>query len=156
MNTLPVVRRLPTGSCETAIIVNTVVFRGGQINILSLYIRCCCGFVINIVLHYFKNIGSRVKWYYGFEIHFPTSLTYRQIQNMEKGNANLGNGHVCRKGETHSHSVSFPGREGQVYEKLDTLLLGDINQSAFLAYETFEGYWRQCDTSIEDFLINFG
>ena len=43
----------------------------------------------------------------------------------------------------------------RVYEKLDTLFLEDINQSAFLAYETFKGYWRQPDTSIEDFLINF-
>ena len=72
-----------------------------------------------------------------------------------------------------SHSVSFSGREGQrscfrvrycgpedgmekVYEKLDTLFLEDINQLVFLAYETFEGYQRQPDTSIEDFLINFG
>ena len=45
---------------------------------------------------------------------------------------------------------------GKVYEKLDTLFLEDINQSAFLANETFEGYRRQPDTSIEDFLINFG
>ena len=43
----------------------------------------------------------------------------------------------------------------KVYEKLDTLFLEDINQSAFLANETFEGYWRQPDTSIEDFLIKF-
>ena len=43
-----------------------------------------------------------------------------------------------------------------VYEKLDTLFLEDINQSAFWAYETFEGYRRQPDASIEDFLINFG
>ena len=31
-----------------------VVVRGGWINILSSYISCCCGFVIDIVLHYFK------------------------------------------------------------------------------------------------------
>ena len=43
----------------------------------------------------------------------------------------------------------------KVYEKLDTLFLEDINQSAFLAYKTFKRYWRQPDTSIEDFLINF-
>ena len=43
----------------------------------------------------------------------------------------------------------------KVYEKLDTIFLEDINQSAFLAYETFEGYRRQPDTLIEDFLINF-
>ena len=44
----------------------------------------------------------------------------------------------------------------RVYEKLDTLFLEDINQSTFLAYETFEGYRKEPDTSIEDFLINFG
>ena len=43
----------------------------------------------------------------------------------------------------------------KVNEKFDTLFLEDINQSAFLAYETFKGYLRQLDTSIEDFLINF-
>ena len=30
----------------------------------------------------------------------------------------------------------------KVYEKLDTLFLEDINKSAFLANETFEGYQR--------------
>ena len=44
----------------------------------------------------------------------------------------------------------------KVFEKLDTLFLEDINQSAFLANETFEGYQRQPDTSTEDFLMNFG
>ena len=44
----------------------------------------------------------------------------------------------------------------KVSEKLDSLFLEDINQSAFLAYETFEGYQRQPDTSIANFLINFG
>ena len=29
----------------------------------------------------------------------------------------------------------------KVYEKLDTFL-EDINQSVFLAYKTFKGYWR--------------
>ena len=43
----------------------------------------------------------------------------------------------------------------KVYEKLDTLFLEDINQSAFLAYKTFKGYLRQPDTSLKDF-INFG
>ena len=43
----------------------------------------------------------------------------------------------------------------KVYKKLDTLFLGDKNQSTFLAYETFKGYRRQPDTSIEAFLINF-
>ena len=67
--------------------------------------------------------------------------------------------------------IVFPSQEGKakeavldiaalnsedMMEKLyDTLFLEDINQSAFLAYETFEGYQRQPDTSIEDFLINF-
>ena len=32
------VRWLPTRSCETVVNVNTVVVRGGQINILSIYI----------------------------------------------------------------------------------------------------------------------
>ena len=41
-------------------------------------------------------------------------------------------------------------------EKLDTLSLEDINQSAFWAYETFESYWRPPRTSLEDFLIDFG
>ena len=44
----------------------------------------------------------------------------------------------------------------KVYEKLDTLFLKDINQSTFLANKTVEGYQRQPDISIEDFLINFG
>ena len=53
--------------------------------------------------------------------------------------------------------AAFNSKDGmeKVYEKLDTLFLEDTNQSAFLAYETFEGYRRQPDTSIEDFLINF-
>ena len=42
----------------------------------------------------------------------------------------------------------------KVYEKLDTLFLED-KLVCFLAYETFEGYQRQPDTSIKDFLINF-
>ena len=43
-----------------------------------------------------------------------------------------------------------------LYEKLDTLFLEDINQSAFQAYKTFESYQRPPGTSLEDFLINFG
>ena len=43
-----------------------------------------------------------------------------------------------------------------LYEKLDTLFLEDINQSAFRAYETFESYRRPPGTSLEDFLIDFG
>ena len=43
----------------------------------------------------------------------------------------------------------------KVNEKHDTLFLEDIKQSKFLAYETFEEYRRQPDTSIEDVLINF-
>ena len=61
MNTLLAVRQLLlTGICEIAIIVNTVVVRGGWINILSPYIHCCCGFVINNVLYYFWiNTGAQ-------------------------------------------------------------------------------------------------
>ena len=43
-----------------------------------------------------------------------------------------------------------------LFEKLDTLFLEDINQSAFRAYETFESYRRPPGTSLEDFLIDFG
>ena len=43
-----------------------------------------------------------------------------------------------------------------LYEKLDTLFLEDINQSAFRANETFEGYQRPPGTSLENFLIDFG
>ena len=43
-----------------------------------------------------------------------------------------------------------------LYEKLDTLFLEDINQSAFQAYETFESYQRPPGMSMEDFLIDFG
>ena len=41
-------------------------------------------------------------------------------------------------------------------EKLDTLFLEDVNQSAFRAYEIFENYQRPPGTSLEDFLIEFG
>ena len=44
----------------------------------------------------------------------------------------------------------------RLYEKLDTLFLEDVNQSAFRAYETFENYQRPPGTSLEDFLIEFG
>ena len=44
----------------------------------------------------------------------------------------------------------------KLYEKLDTLFLEDVNQSAFRAYETFENYERPLGTSLEDFLIEFG
>ena len=43
----------------------------------------------------------------------------------------------------------------KLYEKLDTLFLEDINQSAFRAYETFENYQRPPGTSL-DVLIEFG
>ena len=43
----------------------------------------------------------------------------------------------------------------KLYEKLDTLFLEDVNQSAFRAYETFENYQRLPGTSLEDFLIEF-
>ena len=44
----------------------------------------------------------------------------------------------------------------KLYEKLDTLFLEDINQSAFRANEAFENYQRPPGTSLEDFLIEFG
>ena len=44
----------------------------------------------------------------------------------------------------------------KLYEKLDTLFLEDINQSAFRAYKIFENYQRPPGTSLEDFLIEFG
>ena len=44
----------------------------------------------------------------------------------------------------------------KLYEKLDTLFLEDVNQSAFRAYETFENYQRPPGTLLEDFLIEFG
>ena len=43
-----------------------------------------------------------------------------------------------------------------LYKKLDSLFLEDINQSAFRTYKTFEGYRRPPDSSLEDFLIDFG
>ena len=43
----------------------------------------------------------------------------------------------------------------KLYEKLDTLFLEDVNQSAFRAYKTFENYQRPSGTSLEDFLIEF-
>ena len=52
-------------------------------------------------------------------------------------------------------ALNFEDGMEKVYEKLDTLFSEDINQSTFLAYETFKGYQRQPDSSIEDFLINF-
>ena len=41
-------------------------------------------------------------------------------------------------------NVALNSEDGieKVYEKLDTLFLGDINQSAFLAYKTFKRYQR--------------
>ena len=44
----------------------------------------------------------------------------------------------------------------KLYEKLDTLFLEYVNQSAFQAYKTFENYQRPPGTSLEDFLIEFG
>ena len=46
------------------------------------------------------------------------------------------------------------GTDKQV-EKLDTLVLEDKNQSAFICYEKFENYHRECNTSINDYLIQF-
>ena len=44
--------------------------------------------------------------------------------------------------------VALNSKDGmeKVYEKLDWLFLEDINQSAFLTNETFEGYRKQPDT----------
>ena len=42
-----------------------------------------------------------------------------------------------------------------MYEKLDTLFKEDTNQSAFIAYETFERYQRPSDMSVCDYLIEF-
>ena len=44
----------------------------------------------------------------------------------------------------------------KLYEKLDTLFLEDINQSAFRAYETFKNFQRPPGMPLEDFLIEFG
>ena len=52
--------------------------------------------------------------------------------------------------------LNFEDGMKKLYEKLDTLFLEDINQSAFWAYETFENYQRPPGTSLEDFLIEFG
>ena len=43
----------------------------------------------------------------------------------------------------------------KLVEKLDTLFLEDKNQSAFICYENFENYHRECNTSINDYLIQF-
>ena len=42
-----------------------------------------------------------------------------------------------------------------LYDKLDTLFKEDKNQSAFIAYETFEKYQRPSDMSVCDYLIEF-
>ena len=74
---------------------------------------------------------------------------------MEEGNSNLGNGHMCREGETSSHSVSFPEEKAReavleldiavlnskdgmekAYEKLDTVFLED--QSTFFGLQNFQ------------------
>ena len=43
----------------------------------------------------------------------------------------------------------------KLVEKLDTLFLEDKNQSAFICYENFKNYHRECNTSINDYLIQF-
>ena len=43
----------------------------------------------------------------------------------------------------------------KLVEKLDTLFQEDKNQSAFICYENFENYHRECNTSIKDYLIQF-
>ena len=52
--------------------------------------------------------------------------------------------------------LNFEDGMKKLYEKLDTLFLVDVNQSAFRAYETFKNYQRPPGTSLEDFLIEFG
>ena len=43
----------------------------------------------------------------------------------------------------------------KLVEKLDTLFLEDKNQSAFICFENFENYHWECNTSINDYLIQF-
>ena len=43
----------------------------------------------------------------------------------------------------------------KLVEKLDTLFLEDKKQSAFICYENFENYHRECNSSINDYLIQF-
>ena len=64
----------------------------------------------------------------------------------------------AREAVLESDTVVLNSEDGmkKLYEKLDTLFLEDINQSAFRAYKTFESYWRPPGTSLEDFLIDFG
>ena len=44
----------------------------------------------------------------------------------------------------------------KLIEKLDSLYLEDINQSAYAAYESFEMYRRPKDMNMKEFLNNFG
>ena len=43
----------------------------------------------------------------------------------------------------------------KLIEKLDSLYLEDINQSAYAAYESFEMYRRPKDMNMKEFLNNF-
>ena len=43
----------------------------------------------------------------------------------------------------------------KLYEKLDLLFSEDANQSAFIAYETFEKYQKPAGMSVSDYLIEF-
>ena len=43
----------------------------------------------------------------------------------------------------------------KLVEKLDTLFLEDKNQSGFICYKNFKNYHRECNTSINDYLIQF-
>ena len=95
------------------------------------------------------------------QIHFPTSLTQRQIQHVEEGNANFGKATCFKKAKQASTvfislegktreavleldiaALNFEDGMEKVYVKLVTHFLENINQSTFLAYETFKGYQR--------------
>ena len=64
---------------------------------------------------------------------------------------------IAREAVLELDTVVLNSEDGmkKLYEKLDTLFLEDVNQSAFRAYETFENYLRPPGTSLEDFLIEF-
>ena len=65
---------------------------------------------------------------------------------------------IAREAVLELDSVVLNSEDGmkKLYEKLDTLFLEHVNQSAFWAYETFENFQRPPGTSLEDFLIEFG
>ena len=65
---------------------------------------------------------------------------------------------IAREAVLELDTAVFNSEDGmkKSYEKLDTLFLEDVNQSAFRAYETFENYQRPPGMLLEDFLIEFG